>query len=192
MILRGRGRSAVADAPSAPCEFRVSRSRRASRNEVPQVERKRAPRGGRSRGASGLLERRGPPGSDTPRGQPWSLPPDARGSSPKIPAGAGRGAPVAAEFPPPLGKTIRVGGGPPNKLRSWPLNIRHNEQQNTVPDGRNGQSSTPIRDHGCAVVLKNTGANAINKSQPTVKLWVLGSPSLSFRRLDPKSPFHST
>ena len=37
-----------------------------------------------------LLERRGPPGSDTPRGQPWSPPPE-RGSCPTIPAARGRG-----------------------------------------------------------------------------------------------------
>ena len=46
-----------------------------------------------------LLERQGPPGSDTPRGQPWS-PPPKRGSCPTIPVARWRGSPrPAVEIP---------------------------------------------------------------------------------------------
>ena len=61
-----------------PPRVSVSRSRRASRNEVPQVERKGAAwrtQPGRERRCSNAGAHLG---RDTPRGQPWSLPPDAR------------------------------------------------------------------------------------------------------------------
>ena len=61
-----------------PREFRVSRSRRASCNEVPQVEQKGAAwrtQPGRERRCSNAGAHLG---RDTPRGQPWSLPPNAR------------------------------------------------------------------------------------------------------------------
>ena len=61
-----------------PREFRVSRSRRASCNEVPQVEQKGAAwrtQPGRERRCSNAGAHLG---RDTPRGQPWSPPPDAR------------------------------------------------------------------------------------------------------------------
>ena len=88
-----------------------------------------------------------------PAGQPWSPPPDPRGLAARRRLPWGReerkgedSSTGLTETGMGLGKKIRVRGGPPNKLRSWSLNIRHNEQQNTVPDGR--QSSTPIRDRG--------------------------------------------
>ena len=86
---RGRGRRAVAAAPSASAS-----SASPAPDGLPAMKCHRSsekgPRGGRSRGASGLARTPGPPGSNTPRGEPWSPPPE-RGSCPTIPAARGRG-----------------------------------------------------------------------------------------------------
>ena len=78
--LERRGRRAV-----RPREFRVSSSRRAFRNEVPQVERKGAALADASRGASGVARTPGPTWVGHPAGAALESAPERRSSCPTIP-----------------------------------------------------------------------------------------------------------